>query len=88
MADLKQKVLNAVQESGKQDEQLQNDPSMTAGDLFYMYQTNYPKLRLEDFERIVEEYHLLYCDEEDIFTPKFKSNGNQKDDPEILGFTG
>lgn len=67
---------------------LQNDPSMTADDLYDMYQTNYPKLRLVDFERIVEEYHLLYCDEEDIFTPKFKSNGNQEDDPEILGFTG
>lgn len=67
---------------------LQNDPSMTANDLYDMYQTNYPKLRLGDFERIVEEYHLLYCDEEDIFTPKFKPDGNEEDDPEILGFTG
>ena len=69
---------------------LQNDPSMTADDLYDMYQTNYPKLRLEDFERIVEEYHLLYDDETEdaIFTQKFKSNDNEEDDTEILGFTG
>lgn len=55
---------------------LQNDPSMTADDLYDMYQTNYPKLRLEDFERIVEEHHLMYDCEDDYDT----TNQNFKPD--------
>ncbi len=58
---------------------LQNDPSMTADDLYDMYQTNYPKLRLEDFERIVEEYHLLYCDEDELLTQTFRPDEKETD---------
>ena len=43
---------------------LQNDPTMTANDLYDIYQTNYPKLCLEDFERIVDEYKMLYADDD------------------------
>ena len=63
---------------------LQNDPSMTANDLYDMHQTNYPKLRLEDFERIVYEYHLLYCGEEDTLTQKFNPNGKETDKEEYI----
>lgn len=63
---------------------LQNDPSMTANDLYDMYQTNYPKLRLEDFERIVDEYHLLYCGEEGTLTQKFNPNGKETDKEEYI----
>lgn len=63
---------------------LQNDPSMTANDLYDMYQTNYPKLRLEDFERIVDEYHLLYCGEEDTLTQTFNPNGKETDKEEYI----
>lgn len=58
---------------------LQNDPSMTADDLYDMYQTNYPKLHLEDFERIVEEYHLLYCDEDELLTQTFRPDEKETD---------
>ena len=67
---------------------LQNDPTMTANDLYDMYQTNYPKLCLGDFERIVDEYHLLYCGDDELLTQTFKPDDNEEDDPEILGFTG
>ena len=63
---------------------LQNNPTMTADDLYDMYQTNYPKLRLEDFERIVEECHLLYCSEEDTLTQKFNPNGKETDKEEYI----
>lgn len=63
---------------------LHNDPTMTANDLYEMYQTNYSKLRLEDFERIVDEYHLLYCGEEDTLTQKFNPNGKETDKEEYI----
>lgn len=58
---------------------LQNDPTMTAGDLYDMYQTNFPMLKPEDFERIVEEHHLLYDCEDDYDTTNqtFKPNENE-----------
>ena len=64
---------------------LQQDPTMNASDLFEMYQTNYPMLRLEDFERIVEDYHLWYDCEEDTTNQTFKLDGNKENDPQILG---
>lgn len=69
---------------------VQQDPTMTASDLYDMYQTNFPMLKLKDFERIVEEYHQWYgeSDEEETLTQTFKSDGNEEDDPQILGFTG
>ena len=39
---------------------LQQDPTMTADDLYYMYQTNFPMLTYGDFERIVDDFHLMY----------------------------
>lgn len=62
---------------------LQQDPTMTADDLYDMYQTNYPMLRPEDFERIVTEYHLMYdCDDEDTTNQTFKPNGKENDTEE------
>ena len=59
---------------------LQQDPTMTACDLYDMYQTNYPRLSLHDFERIVEDYHLLYGDEE-MFNQTFKPDEKETDNP-------
>lgn len=39
---------------------LQQDPSLTGADLHCMYHTNFPRLKMEDFDRIVEEYRLMY----------------------------
>lgn len=62
---------------------LQQDPTITADDLYDMYQTNYPMLRPEDFERIVAEYHLMYdCDDEDTTNQTFKPNGKENDTEE------
>lgn len=58
---------------------LQQDPTMTGADLFDMYSTNFPKLKMEDFERIREEYHLLYSDEEETLTQTFNPNGKETD---------
>ena len=63
---------------------LQNDPTMTAGDLYDMYQTNYPMLRLEDFERIVENYHLWYDCEEDTTNQTFKPDGKETDKEDLI----
>lgn len=63
---------------------LQNDPTMTAGDLYDMYQTNYPKLRLEDFERIVDEYYLLYCDDDETLTQTFRLDEKENDKEEYI----
>ncbi len=66
---------------------LQEDPTMTSDDLYDMYNTNYPHLKRDDFERIVEEYHQWYGfdDEEETLTQTFNPDGNKKDDPQILG---
>ncbi len=58
---------------------LQQDPTMTASDLYDMYQTNFPMLRLEDFERIVSEHQLWYDDEEETLTQTFKPDGKETD---------
>lgn len=57
---------------------IQQDPTMTASDLYDTYQPNFPMLKLKDFERIVEEYHQWYgdSDEEETLTQPFKSDGN------------
>lgn len=66
---------------------LQEDPTMTSDDLYDMYNTNYPHLKRDDFERIVEEYHQWYGfdDEEETLTQTFKPDGDKKDDSQILG---
>lgn len=43
---------------------LQQDPGLTGSDLYDMYHTNFPNLTQEGMERIVEEYHALYEDDE------------------------
>lgn len=60
---------------------LHQDPTLTADDLYVMYQTNFPQLKLEDFERIREEYHFLYGDEteESLTTEIFPDNGQERD---------
>lgn len=65
---------------------LQNDPTMTAGDLYDMYQTNFPMLKPEDFERIVEEHHLLYdCeDDNDTTNQNFKPDEKEIDKEDYI----
>ena len=63
---------------------LQQDPAMTGADLYDMYQSNFPGLTVTDFDRIVEEYHLMYDDEEE--TTNLKHNGKDKEtDNQVLG---
>lgn len=52
-------------------------------DLYDMYQTNFPTLRREDFERIVEEYHLMYDCEDDTTNQTFKPDGKEIDKEEF-----
>lgn len=63
---------------------IQQDPTMTASDLYDMYQTNYPMLRLEDFERIVSDHQLWYDDEEETLTQTFKLDGKETDKEDFI----
>lgn len=63
---------------------IQQDPTMTASDLYDMYQTNYPMLRLEDFERIVADHQLWYDDEEETLTQTFKPDGKETDKEDFI----
>lgn len=45
---------------------LSYSPDLTVEDLYEMYQTNYPRLKKEDFERIYNEYHE-FNDEEELW---------------------
>ena len=63
---------------------LQQDPTMTASDLYDMYQTNFPMLRLEDFERIVSDHKLWYDDEEETLTQTFKPDGKETDKKDFI----
>lgn len=63
---------------------IQQDPTMTASDLYDMYQTNYPMLRLEDFERIVADHQLWYDDEEETLTQTFKLDGKETDKEDFI----
>lgn len=63
---------------------IQQDPTMTASDLYDMYQTNFPMLRLEDFERIVAEHQLWYDDEEETLTQTFKPDGKETDKEDFI----
>ena len=62
---------------------LQQDPTLTSADLYDMYQTNFPMLSYGDFERIVDEFHLMYdCYDEDTTNQTFKPDekGINKED--------
>lgn len=65
---------------------IQQDPTMTASDLYDMYQTNFPMLKLKDFERIVEEYHQWYgdSDEEETLTQTFRPDEKETDKADYL----
>lgn len=63
---------------------IQQDPTMTASDLYDMYQTNFPMLRLEDFERIVAEHQLWYDGEEETLTQTFKPDGKETDKEDFI----
>ena len=66
---------------------LQQDPTLTGADLYDMYHTNFPRLKMEDFERIVEEYRLMYGDEteESLTTHQtFLTNGKENDKEEYI----
>ena len=43
---------------------LQQNPDMTADQHYDIYHHNFPLLGLDDFERIVEEYKMLYADDD------------------------
>ncbi len=59
---------------------LQGDPTLTPTDLHDMYQTNFPLLSLEDFERIVEDYkyYYTYDDDEEYKLINDKANDKEK----------
>ena len=66
---------------------LQQDPTLTSADLYDMYSTNFPKLKMEDFERIVEEYRLTYGDEteESLTTHQtYLTNGKENDKEDYI----
>lgn len=65
---------------------LQEDPTMTADDLYDLYHMNYPHLKRDDFERIVEEYHQWYGfdDEEETLTQTFKPDGKETDKEDFI----
>ena len=66
---------------------IQQDPTLTGADLYDMYHTNFPRLKREDFERIVEEYHLMYGDdtEESLTTHQtFMTNGKESDKEDYI----
>lgn len=66
---------------------LQQDTSLTGADLYDMYHTNFPRLKMEDFERIVEEYRLMYGDEteESLTTHQtFLTNGKENDKEDFI----
>ena len=66
---------------------IQQDPTLTGADLYDMYHTNFPRLKREDFERIVEEYHLMYGDEteESLTTHQtFMTNGKESDKEDFI----
>lgn len=66
---------------------LSQDPGMTASDLFDMYQTNFPRLTLDDFERIVQEHKGYYCDDEEDYQPlKHDPINGKETDKDALEF--
>ncbi len=54
---------------------------MTGADLFEMYQTNYPMLTADDFERIVAEYKCFYCCEEEYESFDITPNNGKENNP-------
>lgn len=44
-----------------------------------MYQTNFPGLTAEDFDRIVEEYRLMYGEDDEEETTNLKHYGKETD---------
>lgn len=57
---------------------LSYNPDLTAEDLYEMYQTNYPRLKKEDFERIYDEYQE-FNDEEEVWKDmNWKEAGNTR----------
>lgn len=43
---------------------LRQDPALTPEDLQYMYATNFPHLKPEDYERICQDYRTLWAGNE------------------------
>lgn len=57
---------------------LNNNPSLTAEDLYDMYSTNFPHLGLDDYERICRDYRMFcYEDEEDALYDTVNCNGDR-----------
>lgn len=59
---------------------LQQDPSLTGNDLYDMYHTNFPRLTLDDFCTIVDEFNMMYdYDEEETI----KTQNNEEKDNKL-----
>lgn len=59
---------------------LQQDPSLTENDLYDMYHTNFPRLTLDDFCTIVDEFNMMYdYDEEETI----KTQNNEEKDNKL-----
>lgn len=57
---------------------LNNNPGLTAEDLYDMYSTNFPHLGLDDYERICRDYRMFcYEDEEDALYDTVNCNGDR-----------
>lgn len=65
---------------------IQQDPTMTASDLYDTYQPNFPMLKLKDLERIVEEYHQWYgeSEEEETLTQTFRPDEKETDKEDYI----
>lgn len=59
---------------------LNNDPTLTAEDLYDMYSANFPHIGLEDYRRICNDYRMLWCDDEE----EYSLNKNRYEDKKIL----
>lgn len=58
---------------------LQEDPDLTAVDIYEMYQTNFPALSLNDLEHIVEDYRLFYGEDGGIQTSGYEKRRETDD---------
>ena len=57
---------------------LNNDPTLTAEDLYDMYSTNFPHIGLEDYRRICEDYRMFWCDDEEEYSLNKSEYKNEK----------
>lgn len=59
---------------------LNNDPTLTAEDLYDMYSTNFPHIGLDNYRRICNDYRMFWCDDEE----EYSLNKNRYENKKIL----